>query len=295
MKQREAIRKRLAVLALALTLCLHICVPASAEGTKNLPDTAKEAAESALTYGQATSISWAVWQDGKIIESGSQKSPQAPHADLPAGSAYCIGSVSKMYTTAAVMQLADAGKLELDKPVTTYLPEFKMADPRYKDITVRMLLNHSSGLMGSSMGSALLFDDDCDEGTSQLLERLATQRLKADPGAYSVYCNDGFTLAQLVVEAVSGQGLMEYLRANILQPLSLTHTYAPGEEFDHAEIYQTGDPRPLPTDCLGVLGAGGIYATAEDLAAFGGALTGDGVISGEALDAMASPEYKKGV
>ena len=295
MKQREAIRKRLAVLALALTLCLHICVPASAEGTKNLPDTAKEAAESALTYGQATSISWAVWQDGKIIESGSQKSPQAPHADLPAGSAYCIGSVSKMYTTAAVMQLADAGKLELDKPVTTYLPEFKMADPRYKDITVRMLLNHSSGLMGSSMGSALLFDDDCDEGTSQLLERLATQRLKADPGAYSVYCNDGFTLAQLVVEAVSGQGLMEYLRANILQPLSLTHTYAPGEEFDHAEIYQTGDPRPLPTDCLGVLGAGGIYATAEDLAAFGGALTGDGVISGEALDAMAAPEYKKGV
>ena len=85
MKQREAIRKRLAVLALALTLCLHICVPASAEGTKNLPDTAKEAAESALTYGQATSISWAVWQDGDIIASGQEGGEDASAAPSEAG------------------------------------------------------------------------------------------------------------------------------------------------------------------------------------------------------------------
>ena len=116
---------------------------------------------------------------------------------------YGIGSVSKIYTTVAVMQLAEDGKLSLDAPVTRYLKDFKMADPRYRDITVRMLLNHSSGLMGSTFDSALLFDDSDPSATDQLLERLSTQRLKADPGAYSVYCNDGFTLAEMVVAQLS--------------------------------------------------------------------------------------------
>ena len=58
---------------------------------------------------------------------------------------YCVGSVSKVYSTAAVMQLVDEGKVELDAPVTEYIPEFRMADPRYKDITVRMLMDHTSG------------------------------------------------------------------------------------------------------------------------------------------------------
>ena len=69
---------------------------------------------------------------------------------------YGIGSVSKVYTAAAVLRLADAGKLELDKPVCGYLPNFRMADERYRDITVRMLLNHSSGLAGSTLANAFL-------------------------------------------------------------------------------------------------------------------------------------------
>ena len=63
---------------------------------------------------------------------------------------YCIASVSKMYSTAAVMQLVDEGKVKLDGYVTEYLPDFKMADERYKDITVRMLMNHTSGIMGTT-------------------------------------------------------------------------------------------------------------------------------------------------
>ena len=70
---------------------------------------------------------------------------------------YGIGSVSKIYTTVAVMQLAEDGKVSLDAPVTRYLPDFKMADERYKDITVRMLLNHSSGILGTGLSDAMLF------------------------------------------------------------------------------------------------------------------------------------------
>ena len=287
--------KRSAALLLALALCLSLSVSALAaeqQEEKSLEETAREAAAAAMTYGEAASISWAVW-NGKIVEQGAlAANGEAAATD----GVYCIGSVSKMYTTAAVMRLAQDGKLDLDKPVTTYLPDFKMADERYKDITVRMLLNHSSGLMGSSMGSGLLFDDSSTQATDQLLERLSRQRLKADPGAYSVYCNDGFTLAELVAEAVSGQELMDYVKTTFLNPAGLTHTYAPGDEFGgQAPIYHAGDDRPLPMDCLGVVGTGGIYATAEDLAVFGGWLAGPGELNEASLEAMAQPEYQKGL
>lgn len=295
MKQTRQFMKRSAALLLALALCLSLSVSALAaeqQEEKSLEETAREAAAAAMTYGEAASISWAVW-NGKIVEQGAlAANGEAAATD----GVYCIGSVSKMYTTAAVMRLAQDGKLDLDKPVTTYLPDFKMADERYKDITVRMLLNHSSGLMGSSMGSGLLFDDSSTQATDQLLERLSRQRLKADPGAYSVYCNDGFTLAELVAEAVSGQELMDYVKTTFLNPAGLTHTYAPGDEFGgQAPIYHAGDDRPLPMDCLGVVGTGGIYATAEDLAVFGGWLAGPGELNEASLEAMAQPEYQKGL
>ena len=86
---------------------------------------------------------------------------------------YGIGSSSKIYTTVAVMQLAGRREAVLDAPVTRYLKDFKMAIPGTKDITVRMLLNHSSGLMGSTLDSALLFDDSDPSSTDLLLERLA--------------------------------------------------------------------------------------------------------------------------
>ena len=205
--------------------------------------------------------------------------------------------VSKIFTTTAVMQLVDQHRISLDAPVTQYLPEFRMADPRYRQITVRMLLNHSSGLMGSSLENGLLFDDPDPAATDTLLERLATQTLKADPGAYSVYCNDGFTLAELVVEAVSGQDFMDYVREHILAPAGLEHVYAPADAPDAelASIYTGTDPRPLPQDCLNAVGAGGMYATAEDLAAFGGILTENTLLSREMLDKTAEAEYARGI
>ena len=73
---------------------------------------------------------------------------------------YCIGSVSKVYVTTAVMQLVEQGKVDLDAPVTDYIDDFKMADERYKDITVRMLMNHTSGIFGSSLKNSDLYGDN---------------------------------------------------------------------------------------------------------------------------------------
>jgi CubicO group peptidase (beta-lactamase class C family) len=289
-------------LALVLVLSLSLAVPASAaEAAKGstVEITAEKAVSSVMEYGQATQASWAVWQDGEIISSGSRKAELDTNGARKEGEGdvYCIGSVSKMFTTVAVMQLAEAGKLNLDQPVVKYLPAFKMADPRYKDITVRMLLNHSSGLMGSSFSSALLFNDASRQATGQLLERLSTQRLKADPGAYSVYCNDGFTLAELVVEAVTDMNFEDYLHAKVFDPAGLEETWSPDGSFENrrAAIYGQGVEAPLPKECLGVVGAGGLYATAEDLAVFGGALTDGTLLKKASRDAMAAPEYAKGL
>ena len=288
------------VLALSLTapvLAADSQAPAAVDGA--LEETARTAAEAAMTYGAAVSIQYALWDNGEIALSGhSGVYSLTEDRVLTDDMLYGIGSVSKIYTTVAVLQLAEKHSLSLDAPVTRYLPDFKMADSRYRQITVRMLLNHSSGLMGSSFENAMLFGDADPAATDDLLDRLATQRLKADPGAYSVYCNDGFTLAELVVEAVSGQDFMDYVEAKILRPAGLDSTFAPGGGFDAARLVKTyfgTDARALPQDCLNVVGAGGLYASAGDLAAFGGALTGTRLLRQSSLSAMAAPEYARGV
>ena len=294
------LRKRGSALLLALMLSLSLSVSAMAEETvASLEETAQSAAQGALTYGGADSVQYALWQDGKVVLTGSCGSySRTENRALTDDILYGIGSVSKIYTTVAVMQLAEAGRVSLDAPVTRYLKDLKMADERYRQITVRMLLNHSSGLMGSHFENAMLFGDADPVAADSLLEQLSTQRLKADPGAYSVYCNDGFTLAELVVEAVTGMEFMDYVRTRILKPAGLENTFAPGDTFDTgrlAKTYRGADTRALPQDCLNLVGTGGIYATASDLAAFGGALIGTKLLRQSSLNAMAAPEYDRGI
>ena len=294
------LRKRGSALLLALMLSLSLSVSAMAEETvASLEETAQSAAQGALTYGGADSVQYALWQDGKVVLTGSCGSySRTENRALTDDILYGIGSVSKIYTTVAVMQLAEAGRVSLDAPVTRYLKDFKMADERYRQITVRMLLNHSSGLMGSHFENAMLFGDADPVAADSLLEQLSTQRLKADPGAYSVYCNDGFTLAELVVEAVTGMEFMDYVRTRILKPAGLENTFAPGDTFDTgrlAKSYRGADTRALPQDCLNLVGTGGIYATASDLAAFGGALIGTKLLRQSSLNAMAAPEDDRGI
>ena len=290
---------RWSALLLALVLALSLTVSAGAEETDTAADPAEAAVTAAATYGGAVSIQYALWQDGEIIDTGAQGVySRTENRALTEDILYGIGSVSKIYTAVAVMQLAEDGEVSLDAPVTRYLPEFKMADSRYKDITVRMLLNHSSGIMGTGLAGAVLFDDTDTSATDSLLEDLSTQRLIADPGAYSVYCNDGFTLAELIVEAVSGMDFMDYVDQYILDPIGLENTFAPGGDFDTrrlAKTYSGTSTQALPTDCLNAVGAGGIYATASDLAAFGGALTGTQLLKESSLEAMAWPEYSRGI
>lgn len=182
---------------------------------------------------------------------------------------YGIGSISKTVTTTAILKLADQGLIELDSPVSEYLPQFTMADERYKKITVRMLLNHSSGLLGSLYSNSDLYDCVDNSNHDRILKHLSTQRLKAEPGEYSVYSNDSFELAELIVEEVSGLSYTDYITKYIMAPLGANDTITMHSDFDNSDIADTyKNNRLMPTVMTTTLGDGGILSTAADLCAF---------------------------
>jgi CubicO group peptidase (beta-lactamase class C family) len=194
-----------------------------------------------------------------------------------------IGSTSKMYAVTAVMQLVDQEKVELDAPVTDYIPDFKLADERYKDITVRMLMNHTSGLMGSRYDGIFVFNEKSEAYHDSFLKNLQNEKLKADPGEFNCYCNDGFTLLEIIVERVSGMSFTEYMEENICKPLSMDNTGSIWNmDMDRqAPIYINGNVKLEPEFCTAI-GAGGVVSNAEEVCAFGTAFfTGNNILLSE--------------
>ncbi|WP_239618885.1 serine hydrolase domain-containing protein [Cohnella mopanensis] len=303
-------KKRKSFWLFALTLTLSMLVPSgvmaaiASEKTPAYEDTLKAASEkAALLTGQygTTSVQYALIDQGKIVVSGqSGMNDKAEKKPLTANTMYGIGSTSKMFTTAAVMKLVDAGKIDLDQPVVKYVTDFTMLDERYKKITPRMLLNHSAGFAGSSLTSAFLFADNDTYVHDTLLKQLAEQKLKADPGAYSVYCNDCFTLAEIMVERVSGMDFTSYIHQSFTEPLGMSNTQTSQDRLNvsaMAGLYLPGFRNQLPNETVNAIGTGGIYSTAEDLVRFSQIFTKqtEGILSSHSVDAMAQAEYKKGL
>lgn len=252
------------------------------------------------TYG-TTSLQYALIDSGKIVVSGQTgKNDVNGKVPLTSNTVYGIGSTSKVMLTAAVMKLVDEGKIDLDTPVVNYMPDFTMKDNRYKQITPRMLLNHSSGLLGTSTNNATLYGDNDTYSHDTFVEQLASQHLKADPGAYSVYSNDGFTLAEILVERVSGISYTAFIHKYFTEPLDMKHTKTPQDVLKPAEmagIYSPFYKGQLPKENYNIIGTGGLYSTAEDLVKFSRILTGEvkGILSSKSVEAMAQEEYKRGM
>ncbi|BFH68545.1 penicillin-binding protein [Paenibacillus dendritiformis] len=304
-------KKRLSwVLAAVLALSMIVPSAAMASPAAGGPvaaaaqDLEKIAAEKAqlLTESYGTiSVQYALIDNGKIIVSGhTGRNDMEGKKPLTKDTMYAIGSTSKVFTAAAVMKLSDEGKIDLDAPLVRYITDFTMKDERYKQITPRMLLNHSSGLQGSSLASSFLFEDNDTYVHDTLLKQLSAQKLKADPGAFSVYCNDGFTLAEILVERVSGMDFTAFIHQYFTEPLQMTHTKTPQDDlkgYEMAGLYFPAYPGQLPNETVNAIGSGGIYSTAEDLARFSQLFTGraNGILSDQAVQAMAQEEYRKGM
>ena len=169
-----------------------------------------------------TSVSYAIMLNGSFaaadtLGSTGGKTPRPADEKCT----YNVASISKIFCSIAVMQLVEKGLLDLDEPVVHYVPEFVMPDERYKMITLRHCLSHSCALPGTQWKGFSVTEAEEEDYYSEFLEYVGHSYLKADPGYYSTYCNDGFTLAEMAVKNVSGLPYHEYCVKNICSPLGM--------------------------------------------------------------------------
>jgi CubicO group peptidase (beta-lactamase class C family) len=225
--------------------------------------------------GQGSGVSVAIMQRGRLVYSeGIGVVDRARNRPVDPHTRFNVGSVAKMFAAASILLLVEEGKVDLDAPVASYISEFTMADPRYRAITVSMLLNHSAGLPAVTGFVGFGLDTTTH---AVLLEVLARSTLQHDPGAMSRYSNDGFTLAEIVVERASGRKYMDFLAKRIFVPLGMRHTGPNLGELGRrgvavAEFYDAKHGKKYPREIVPVYAAGGISSTAEDLCRFGDAL-----------------------
>jgi D-alanyl-D-alanine carboxypeptidase len=212
-----------------------------------------------------------------------------------------IGSVTKEFTSAAILLLAEQGKLSLDDPLSKYFPDF----PRGGEITLRNLLNHTSGIHNyTSIDGFLQNESTRALRSDEVVRYIATAKplYDFDPGTGWNYSNSGFMLLGLVVEKASGQPLAQYLKASIFDPLGLNDTrldnlaeIVPGR----ARGYDKAPGSPLGFANAGFIsmevaaGAGAIRSTAGDLLKWHAALLGGKLLKPASLALMTAPAKLK--
>jgi CubicO group peptidase (beta-lactamase class C family) len=206
---------------------------------------------------------------------------------------FCMASLSKIVAAVAVMILVDRGLIELDAPLVRYVKDFHMADGEaYRDITVRMLLNHSSGLPGTHFPNILTTVPISGYAT-QVRDALATEHLKHAPGEMVVYCNDGFTMIELLIAQVTGQPYTDFVKTEILEPLGMRHSRFALERFDPGSFAPGLDAagQPEPQEYVNVYSSG-LFSTPSEIGRLammflnGGSLAGRRLLSAAAVAAM---------
>src|SRR5438093_7984909 len=254
-------------LASVTTFLVASCGSKSSQPTYDAAIQEGQTAAQDLINQGASAVAIALVDDKRIIWSQRFGLADRDTGQMPTDSTmFGIGSVSKMFATIAVMQLVDRGVVDLDTPLVTYLPTFRMAAAGYEKITVRMLLNHSSGFPGSDDRN-MIIRSPVPGYLDQVLQTLSMSRLKAPPGYMSVYCNDGFTITAALVEAMSGKSYARFVQDEILTPLGMANTRYPLSAFpagSYAKAYVKGAAKPQ--EFVNTLASGGVYSTADNMA-----------------------------
>jgi hypothetical protein len=158
-----------------------------------------------------------------------------------------------------------------------------MADPAYRQITVRMLLNHSAGLPGSDYANSST-TEPWDGYDAQVLRGLSTETLKTTPGSMNVYCNDCFTLAAMVVGRVSGVPFTQYVHDHITAPLGMDRSgYSTTAQLPANFAAVLTPFGPVPHEYLNAYASGGFYSTPTDMSSLAGMLANSGTYRGRRI------------
>ena len=200
---------------------------------------------------------------GKADETGRPVTPQTP---------FVLGSTTKSFTALAIMQLVEAGKVELDAPVQRYLPWFRVTDPEASaQITIRHLLNQTSGLP-SPAGTTYSFKERTDQAAlEEQVRALANVTLDRPVGESFEYCNLNYGMLGLVIERVTGESYEQYIQERVFDPLQMNNSFADYQEAQKhglAQGYLYSWSMPKPVDFIynrTGLPSGYLVSSAEDM------------------------------
>jgi CubicO group peptidase (beta-lactamase class C family) len=210
-----------------------------------------------------------------------------------------VASLSKSFTALAVMQLVDRHRLSLDDRVVDHLPEFRLADSRAADITVRQLLEQTSGLADSQVHE---LSREQPDSLADAVAALRTVRLAAGPGTQWNYTNPNYEIAARLVEVVAGEPFDAYLRDHVLRRAGMTS--ARTVDYDDQDVPGLGDGHvgayghafAVDGPHIFEAGAGGVVASAADMAGWlivqtnhGRSADGTSVLSDHSLAVQHAP------
>ncbi len=217
---------------------------------------------------------------GKADDTNRPVTPQTP---------FVVGSVSKTFTALAMMQLVEAGKMNLDSPVHDYLSEFETADAGLsRQITVCQLLNHTSGIATEAEFQVATLKGD-DETISELVSKFNRITLAHKPGSKFEYSNANYILLGELIQKVAGLSYEEYIQKNIFDPLEMRHSYtssAAARQDDLAKGYLSVFGFPIAADFpyrKDFLPAYSIISCAEDMTHYMIAMMNDGEYMGRRI------------
>jgi CubicO group peptidase (beta-lactamase class C family) len=196
-----------------------------------------------------------LWRGGRVVIGAGGVANLNTGAPMTADTGFLTGSITKVWTASLLMTFVDSGQIDLDRPLISYLPRFRLVDAAAaKVITPRQLLNHASGI---DAGDLLLELGEGPDAHRRYVEALAAVGQIHAPGKYSSYCNGGFILAGHLMEVMAGQGWDVLLHERLARPLGLSRTVTDSDEaiLHRTAVGSVPDPRV----------AGGHAATAKFL------------------------------
>ncbi len=236
-----------------------------------------------------------VWAQGFGVADPKSKKPAT------AATVYRIGSVSKLFTDIAIMQLVERGELNLDAPIGDYLPEFHPRNPFGTAITLRELMSHRSGLLREPpVGN---YFDPTEPSLAATVRSLNDTELVFAPQTHTKYSNAAIAVVGYLLEQRSHQAFAPYLQHAVLDPLGMEHSsFAPdanvAQNLAKAKMWTyDGKTFEAPTFQLGMIPAGSMYSTVTDLGKFLSVLVARGktasgmLLKPATLDAMWSPQF----
>lgn len=210
-----------------------------------------------------------------------------------------LGSISKQFTAFLIVKLAEDGKLKLDVPITTYLPDYPKANG--DKITIHQLLTHSSGIPNYTSAPNFFKEKSRNPYTpEEFVKTFSGLPLEFTPGERFQYSNSGYFLLGYIIEKISGKTYEQYLQEIILTPLKMTNTgYDHNEPIlkNRAAGYEKQGKKFVNSPYLDMsipYAAGSLYSTVEDLYLWDQALYTNKLLSEKAMESLFKPYIKAG-